>query len=373
MNRKRYPYQDVPVRNDSRTAPLLLTLLSLPFLILGACREAPPGPETQSEVPAFNLAGPPEPGVGNGGDPVELAVMSIDGTNVKALTKALGISDLAWSPDGARIAFSRYVGIGGPPGKVNLEIYAANADGSGQVRLTRSAEPNDSNPAWSPDGTRIAFTRGDLAGEGSDVYVMDADGTNVQRLTDHPATDARPAWSSDGTRILFASRRESEVEELFVMNSDGSDVTPLDETGIPVVFAADRGKPCLVRGECGNYDIYAANLDGEGVRSLTNDRSQDSEPVLSPDGSRIVFSSDFDIYIMTAAGTDRTNLTKSEAIDSEPTWAADGRIIFSSDGDILVMNADGTGQTHLTQTEVFEHAPTLSPNGTKIAFTRSVD
>ena len=122
-----------------------------------------------------------------------------------------------------------------------------------------------------------------------------------------------------------------------------------------------------------NSAIYAINLDRESVKSLTDDPSDDYEPALSPDGSRIVYSSDFDIVVMNSDGTDQTNLTKSEAYDSTPTWFPDGRIVFESNGDILAMNADGTSQTNLTNNALFESQPTLSADGTRIAFIRATE
>ena len=135
----------------------------------------------------------------------------------------------AWSPDGTRIAFSSN-GDGDP------EIYVINAQGSGTAQLTNDGA-TDVHPAWSPDGARIAFasTR-DGNGE---IYVINADGSDVERLTSSGDTDVHPAWSPDGTRIAFMSYRDGNWE-IVVMNADGSDVERLtNDSGDNFCLLAD--------------------------------------------------------------------------------------------------------------------------------------
>ncbi|MGH2765470.1 MAG: TolB family protein, partial [Actinomycetota bacterium] len=124
--------------------------------------------------------------------------------------------DPAWSPDGSKIAFST-------DRDGNLEIYVMNAaDGSGQTNLTNDGE-DDREPGWAPDGSRIAFraNRG-----GFEIYVMNADGSGQTNLTNSPGGDVSPTWSPDGTRIAFATSRLG-FNEIFVMNADGSGQTDL--------------------------------------------------------------------------------------------------------------------------------------------------
>ena len=126
-----------------------------------------------------------------------------------------------WSPDGRRIAFVRtfrYPPRAGALVPNNPEIYVMNADGSGSRRLTHSAG-YDAEPAWSPDGRKIAF-RGTRNGN-RDIYVMNADGSGERNLTRHPAQDSNPSWSPDGRRIAFVSDRDGRLEA-HVMNADGS-------------------------------------------------------------------------------------------------------------------------------------------------------
>ena len=130
-----------------------------------------------------------------------------------------------WSPDGTRIAFAGHKWLYGAPRKPgpccyssHSDIYVMNADGSGRRKLTHNARYN-AEPAWSPDGQKIAF-RSTRNGN-RDIYVMNADGSGKRNLTRNPARDGSPSWSPDGRRIAFVSNRDGRLEA-HVMNADGS-------------------------------------------------------------------------------------------------------------------------------------------------------
>jgi Tol biopolymer transport system component len=101
----------------------------------------------------------------------------------------------------------------------NFEIYAMNADGSGQTRLTRNVA-SDYGPAWSPDRSRIAF-HSDRDGN-AEIYVMNANGSGQTNVTNNPAYDNYPAWSPDGSKIAFRSARDGN-NDIYVMDADGTD------------------------------------------------------------------------------------------------------------------------------------------------------
>ncbi|MEA2238256.1 MAG: TolB protein [Thermoanaerobaculia bacterium] len=213
----------------------------------------------------------------------------------------------------------------------NNEIYVMNIDGSGQTRLT-SDPASDFGPAWSPDGTQIAFTRG------LDIFVMNADGTNPIRLTAFTAINSAPAWSPDGRQIAFHSSRD------------------------------------------GNFEIYVMNADGSNQTRLTNNAAGDFSPSWSPDGQRIVFRTDRDgnneIYIIPKNGSRPSRLTVNTLDDQEPHFSVDGTKIFFTRllglRQIMVMNADGTNAVQLTWAGA-NSLPAASPDGNRITFTSERD
>ena len=257
-------------------------------------------------------------------------IMNADGSNAVQLTDGPLDMSPAWSPDGSKIAFMR-----------DFEIYVMNVDGSGATNLTNNGGAGewpavaDGSPAWSPDGSKIAFgTYRDRPG-GSTIWVMNADGTGVIRLTTGPAQDQTPDWSPDGRKIAFARR--------------------------------DNGG--------GHSGIVVMNADGTEQRYLSN-YADDLEPDWAPDGSRIVFSSSrhapgdnlvAEIYVMEADGSGITRLTYNNVRDYSPAWSSDGsKIAFTTtderEAEVYTMNPDGSGQTNLTNNPLaFDSEPSWSP------------
>lgn len=171
-------------------------------------------------------------GSGLGWDGEELYVMAADGSNVRRLTRRLGFdSSPAWSPDGTKVAFMRSA-----PGEQEgrSDIYVIQPDGTNLQRLTRDARA--ARPSWSPDGKRIAFMGGDGDDESSEIYVMDADGTNIQRLTHRSGADGAPDWSPDGSEIVFnflgeGNPKTGEEHGIYVIGADGTNLRRLTAGG----------------------------------------------------------------------------------------------------------------------------------------------
>ncbi|HEY0101807.1 MAG TPA: S8 family serine peptidase, partial [Pyrinomonadaceae bacterium] len=254
------------------------------------------------------------------------------------------------------IAFSRWFSTSGS------DIFLMNPDGTGEVNLT-NRQGSDYDPAWSPDGKKIAFvTLRGFDGK-TKIYVMNADGTNPQNLSYTSNEDSAPVWSPDGGQIAFVSFGVNFPSRIYLMNADGTGRRPLSDmeyVGTPS-WSPD-GQHIIFTALGSSSEIWAARVDGSSVQRLTNNTWSEQMPAYSPDGKRIAFVSDRhgdiynnEIYVMNADGTNPVRLTNSPGWDGSPSWSPDGsKIIFDSQRDgamtskIYVMNADGTNQIRVT-------------------------
>lgn len=294
----------------------------------------------------------------------QIFAMTADGSDQVRLTEdpAYMYNQPAWSPDGRQILFTRTPSLGGllfdaPSDDTGAGIYVMNADGGGQTVLAAGA--SNVEPAWSPDGSQIAFMAS------REIYVMDADGSHQTNLTNHPASDERPAWSPDGSQIAFVRRDESDNYDIYITYSDGTGERRLTQArkDDPVIsfgidWSPDGSQIAFAAGLGGDIDIYLANVDGSGERKLTDNSVADLFPAWSPDGSQIAFGRGGevdDIFLIAADGSGETNLTNSSASEVTYTWAPDGsQIAFGripeggGNMDIYAINVDGSGERRLT-------------------------
>jgi Tol biopolymer transport system component len=204
--------------------------------------------------------------------------------------------------------------------------------------LTSTVEP----VAFPAIGGRVVF-HSDRDGE-IDVYAMNADGSDVQRLTDAPGRDFEPDWSPDGSMIVFSSDRDDpDNAQLYLMNADGSDQrrlpSPLNDDQVGARWSPD-GQWILFHSNpvvdgLGRFDVFKIRPDGSDLINLTDTAGNNFMADWSPDGERIVFVSQRDgnreLYVMNADGSNQTRLTDGGWENSLPRWSPDGQqIAFES-------------------------------------------
>lgn len=247
--------------------------------------------------------------------------INADGTNNgKMFTSSYGLNHHDWSPDGKKLALVRYFS------EATWSIYTVNIDGSNMSRITSVNNVWDTEPAWSPDMKKIAFTRTlPNMGYRNEIYVVNADGSNLQYI----GIGYGPKWSPDTTKFVYSSDKSGSTQ-IYTCNTDGTGETILHRAGnndCPI-WSPDGSKIAFVSDSDGDYELCIMNADGSSVHQITNNLALEYSPRWSPDGSLLTFTSDlsapshWEVYIIKTDGSDFTRVTNTpgSATAINPCW-----------------------------------------------------
>jgi len=242
------------------------------------------------------------------------------------------------------------------------------------------SESTDLSPRFSPDGESVVFTS-DREDDRS-LYLVEVDGGTITRVTDTSALDLDPTWLPDGSGIVYIQRADSEptsIASLMAIDLEGDEITVVSSLSYEAF--PDVSADGLVVEACATasgFTLCIRSLDMRRANTLFEEPSRDWQPVWSPDGAEVVYTSDAsgsdDIWIIDFETGNRRQLTDLPSKESDPTWSPDGtQIAFTTDRDgeseIWTMSADGGDAAKLTAGS----KPHWSPDGAFIVFQGAPD
>jgi TolB protein len=233
-----------------------------------------------------------------------------DGGQRKHVTQGFDVGP-SWSPDGERIAYVN---------AIQGDVWTMRAGGGDKLRVTRNGSSFE--PSWSPNGKRLVFVKG--GGGDPEIFTMRADGSARSRVTDNDAADFDPDWSPTGKRIVFARARHGDNPDLFKVDPDGTNTQRITNTAaryeVTPAWSPSGRKIAFASGRSGeDEEIYAMRSDGSKRKRLTENDYVDSDPAWSPTGEKLAFFAKDCIWRMKSRGGKKHRIAGDAAW---PDWRA---------------------------------------------------
>lgn len=292
------------------------------------------------------------------------------------LVLTAGSADAAFPGQNGKIAFAKENFRNGGSG-----IFTIQPDGSGQERLTSGYAYS---PSWSADGGKVVFVASSGESESEfnqDIYVMNADGSNVQQVTDTRAYESSPSFFPDGQTIAFARYSNRNGADIFTKKIGEAGATKLtDDPGFfeESVAVSPSGDRIAYTRYNRSSDIFVMDANGDNPENLTKTgRVDEFGADWSPDGTRLAFTSyrflGFEAGLAAQARDDGTFAPEALGPESLAREASDTKARIGEpqeDVEVTVINDDGTGRKDLTTGRAYDASPAFSPNGNKIVFSK---
>ena len=281
-----------------------------------------------------------------------------------------------WSADSKMIVYHQRVE------QYNSEIFLYSVE-TRQSRNITNSEFFETDASFSPDGSQVVFSS--TRDGNQEIYLVNLDGSNLRRLTFNPAIDTHPAFSPDGTQILFTSNRENENADVYLMDADGSNIVKVtnwdktNETAGPGSWSFDGTKIAFFSDRNGKDDVYV--VSAETIRPkvlLSNPERNLGSTSCSPDGKRLVYSEELEnkagaLKVLDLETRQSTLLRKIELPRTTVDWSPDGNWIaffdrVNGNSEIFVIRPDGTELRNLSNHPGLDVGPSWSPDGKRIVF-----
>ena len=256
-------------------------------------------------------------------DVQEIYFADYDGANPAQVTRTAGLNITpTWSPDGQAIAYTSYRPSGGMGTFQDIVLSYIT---TGRRTTPANGDPQKQNylPIWSPDGSKIAFTTN--RDGNPEIYVMNADGSGLRRMTNHPAIDVSPTWSPSGNHLAWVSDRTGSGR-IYMMNADGTGQRVLisEEAYRPTWSSEPFNEIAYAAKNGPGYDIKVYSFQTGEARRITDGIGSNESPAFAPNGRHIAFTSTrngkVQVYTIARDGNDLRQITR-EGNNKYPNWS----------------------------------------------------